>query len=101
MGEVHKNKVEAFSACKALCLQLQREKNLNIICLHNDHGKEFENSQFAEFCLVEGIHYEFSAPITPQQNGVVERKNRILHEMARQCFMPMLYPIISRLKISV
>ena len=30
-----------------------------------------------------GISQEFSAPITPQQNGVVERKNRLIQEMAR------------------
>ncbi|RVW69235.1 Retrovirus-related Pol polyprotein from transposon TNT 1-94 [Vitis vinifera] len=30
-----------------------------------------------------GIKHEFSAPRTPQQNGVVERKNRVLQEMAR------------------
>ncbi|XP_012834159.1 PREDICTED: uncharacterized protein LOC105955000 [Erythranthe guttata] len=29
------------------------------------------------------ISHEFSAPKTPQQNGVVERKNRTLQEMAR------------------
>jgi hypothetical protein len=31
----------------------------------------------------EGIKYEFSAPYAPQQNGVAERKNRTLIEMAR------------------
>jgi len=30
-----------------------------------------------------GIKHEFSAPITPQQNGVVDRKNRVVQEMAR------------------
>ena len=30
-----------------------------------------------------GISQEFSAPITPQQNGVVEKKNRVIQEMAR------------------
>ena len=30
-----------------------------------------------------GIRHEFSAPRTPQQNGVVERKNRSLIEAAR------------------
>ena len=30
-----------------------------------------------------GISQEFSAPITPQQNGVVERKNIVIQEMAR------------------
>ncbi|KAI3754897.1 hypothetical protein L1987_54689 [Smallanthus sonchifolius] len=35
------------------------------------------------FCLKNGIRHEFSAPYTPQQNGVVERKNRTLIETAR------------------
>ena len=30
-----------------------------------------------------GTYQEFFAPITPQQNGVVERKNRVIQEMAR------------------
>jgi len=35
------------------------------------------------FCEKHGIIHEFSSPRTPQQNGVVERKNRSLQEMAR------------------
>ena len=35
------------------------------------------------FCTRSSISQEFSAPITPQQNGVVERKNRVIQEMAR------------------
>ena len=35
------------------------------------------------FCTRSGISQEFSAPITPQQNDVVERKNMIIQEMAR------------------
>jgi hypothetical protein len=49
----------------------------------SDHGREFENSKFTDFCSNEGIKHEFSSPITPQQNGVVERKNRTLQESAR------------------
>ena len=36
-----------------------------------------------EFCKLNGIKQEFSTPGTPQQNGVVERKNRTLIESAR------------------
>jgi transposase InsO family protein len=36
-----------------------------------------------EYLEEEGIKHEFSAPYTPQQNGVVERKNRTLIDMAR------------------
>jgi hypothetical protein len=49
----------------------------------SDHGREFKNSKFEELCLSYGIKQEFSSPITPQQNGVVERKNRVIQEMAR------------------
>jgi transposase InsO family protein len=40
--------------------------------IRSDHGKEFENSKFDEFCNSYGIKQEFSSPITPQQNEVVE-----------------------------
>jgi hypothetical protein len=48
----------------------------------------FENFSFALFTpplgdFQEGIKHEFSAPYIPQQNGVVERKNRTLIDMVR------------------
>ncbi|XP_062114498.1 uncharacterized protein LOC133825594 [Humulus lupulus] len=58
-------------------------KITKVFRLRSDHGKEFENALFAEFCDHMGIAHEFSAPKTPQQNGVVERKNRTLQEMVR------------------
>ena len=36
-----------------------------------------------DYCNEHGISHNFSTPRTPQQNGVVERKNRTLEEMAR------------------
>ncbi|KAL8126686.1 hypothetical protein AgCh_013813 [Apium graveolens] len=50
--------------------------------LRSDNGTEFKNSIMEEFCKSHGIKQEFSAPGTPQQNGVVERKNRTLIEAA-------------------
>jgi transposase InsO family protein len=50
--------------------------------IRSDHGREFENSSFEDFCNQHGIKQEFSSPITPQQNGIVERKNRVIQEMA-------------------
>ncbi|XP_058784316.1 uncharacterized protein LOC131659095 [Vicia villosa] len=68
---------------KDLCTRLQREKESGVIRIRSDHGKEFENAKFAEFCSFEGISHEFSSPITPKQNGVVERKNMTIQESAR------------------
>ncbi|CAJ2662740.1 unnamed protein product [Trifolium pratense] len=78
-----RKKSETFDMFKDLCIQLQREKNNVVLRIRSDHGKEFENSRFSDFCASEGIIHEFSSPITPQQNGVVERKNRIIQESAR------------------
>ena len=51
--------------------------------IRSDNGTEFKNSTMKNFCDEKGITHTFSAPRTPQQNGVVERKNRTLIEAAR------------------
>ena len=51
--------------------------------LRSDNGLEFVNSNFVEFCTERGVMHEFSSPCTPQQNGVVERKNQTLKDMAQ------------------
>ncbi|KAL8114645.1 hypothetical protein AgCh_021489 [Apium graveolens] len=53
--------------------------------LRSDNGTGFRNATLSEFCKGKGkgIVQEFSAARTPQQNGVVERKNRTLVEAAR------------------
>ena len=58
-------------------------KLLKITRIRSDHGKEFENSMFKSLCGKNGIKHEFSTLKTSQQNGVVERKNITLQEMAR------------------
>ncbi|KAJ9547151.1 LOW QUALITY PROTEIN: hypothetical protein OSB04_019694 [Centaurea solstitialis] len=51
--------------------------------LRSDNGTKFKNSVIEEYLTSVGITHNFSAPRTPQQNGVVERKNRTLVEAAR------------------
>ncbi|KAH9791908.1 hypothetical protein KPL71_003919 [Citrus sinensis] len=77
------NKDDALDAFKVLCKKLQNEKGHGIVCIRSDHGGEFENHAFESFCNNLGIEHQFSSPRTPQQNGVVERKNRSIQEMAR------------------
>jgi transposase InsO family protein len=61
----------------------QNEFGLRIKKIRSDNGKEFKNSQIKGFLEDEGIKHKFSSPYTPQQNGVVDRKNRTLLDMAR------------------
>ncbi|KAL8105243.1 hypothetical protein AgCh_029148 [Apium graveolens] len=76
-----KAKSDAFDAFFALCKRLQNQQNNIIVYIRKDHGKEFENSSFIEFCEECGITHNFSAPYTPQSNEIIERKNRTLQEM--------------------
>ncbi|GJS73192.1 retrovirus-related pol polyprotein from transposon TNT 1-94 [Tanacetum coccineum] len=60
------------------------EGNRYTLVIVDDYSREFDNEvQFGEFCNTNGITHNFSAPRTPQSNGVVERKNRTLQEMSR------------------
>jgi hypothetical protein len=68
---------------KGIPKMAQNEFGLRIKKIRSDNGTEFKNSQIEGFLEDEGIKHEFSSPYTPQQNGVVERKNRTLLDMAR------------------
>ncbi|KAM6597070.1 hypothetical protein CsatA_007594 [Cannabis sativa] len=64
------------------CKNVQNEKGYSITSVRSDHGGEFDNDALELFCDDHGFNHNFSAPRTPQQNGVVERKNRTIQEMA-------------------
>ncbi|KAJ6842177.1 uncharacterized protein M6B38_302295 [Iris pallida] len=78
---VRKN--DALSEFVTFCKKVQNEKGFMITRIRSDHGSKFENAEFKQFCDTHGYLHEFSCPRTPQQNGVVECKNRTLSEMAR------------------
>ncbi|XP_021766287.1 uncharacterized protein LOC110730772 [Chenopodium quinoa] len=75
------------SSFKLKKMKIQKISGHSIVHLRSDHGTEFENSRFDEFCRENGMNHNFSAPRTPQQNGVVKRNNRTLEEMARTMFI--------------
>jgi transposase InsO family protein len=51
--------------------------------LRTDNGGEFTTVEFASYCADEGIQHHYSAPYSPQQNGVVEWRNQTVVGMAR------------------
>jgi hypothetical protein len=77
------SKDQVFEHFRLLALRLNNEHPNCLKAIHSDNGTEFRNASFDEFCLEHSIDQQFSAPHVPQQNRVVERKNRTLVEMAR------------------
>ncbi|KAL8110097.1 hypothetical protein AgCh_025993 [Apium graveolens] len=63
--------------------QVNNHPDFKVRRIRSDNGTEFKNSVMGVFCEENGILHEFSAARTPQQNGVVERKNISLIEDAR------------------
>jgi transposase InsO family protein len=77
------DKSEANGIVKKFIRRVQNEFKLKVKNIRSDNGSEFRNTQAEQFLDEEGIKHELSAPYTPQQNGIVERKNRTLIEAAR------------------
>jgi hypothetical protein len=78
-----KEKLEAFEMFKEFKYDVDNETDLNIKYLRIDNGGEFTSKELNNFCEDHGIKRQFLAPRTPQQNGVVKRKNRTIQEAAR------------------
>ena len=77
------DKCQVQEKVKTFVRKAQKEFGLPIKKMRSDNGTEFKNTLVEEFLDEEGIKHEFSTPYTPQQNGVVERKNCTLIDMAR------------------
>ncbi|GJT59535.1 retrovirus-related pol polyprotein from transposon TNT 1-94, partial [Tanacetum coccineum] len=66
-----------------LLKQVQVGMNKTIQFVWTDNGTEFVNKYLTDYYESVGITHEKTIPRTPQQNGIVERRNRTLVEAAR------------------
>eukprot|EP00253_Pinus_taeda_P007263 PITA_07263 len=78
-----KHKDEAFEKFKAFKVLAENDSDRKINCLRSDQGGEFTSDELFNFCEQHGIKRQFSTTRTPQQNGVVERMNRTVQQMAQ------------------
>ena len=62
---------------------MEKKSGYYIKVLRTDRGGEYVSREFHNFCKNHGIHKQFIEQYTPQQNGVTERKNSTIMEMAR------------------
>ena len=78
-----KEKSEVFGVFKKFKALAENQSGKRIKVLRSDRGKEYTSREFERFCEDEGIERQLTVAYSPQQNGVSERKNRTIMEMAR------------------
>ena len=85
-------KSQAIDIFEMFIIEVERQLDKKIKIVRSDQGGEYygrydESGQnpgpFAKFLEKHGIRAQYTMPSTPQQNGVVERRNRTLMEMVR------------------
>ncbi|WJX34774.1 hypothetical protein P8452_22851 [Trifolium repens] len=76
-------KSEVFTKFKKFKALVEKQSGCSVKKLRTYGGGEYTSLEFAKFCEDEGIVHEVTAPYTPQHNGVAERKNRSIMNMAR------------------
>ena len=69
-----KHKSEAFERFKIFRKMVEREIDLKLKCLRSDRGGEFISQEFIEYYEKCGIKRHYSTTCTPQQNGLVEKR---------------------------
>ncbi|KAJ9556214.1 hypothetical protein OSB04_010828 [Centaurea solstitialis] len=88
-----RTKDETSGLIKPFVIRVENKTNLRVKVIRSDNGTEFKNADLNSFCEEKGIERQYSAPRTPQQNGVAERRNRTLIEAARTMLADSKLPI--------
>jgi transposase InsO family protein len=78
---VRKSKVASVVRQVVTRLQLQSGKKLKAV--RTDQGSEYVNADLTVYFREKGVAHETTARYSPEQNGVAERRNRVLMEKAR------------------
>lgn len=87
-----KEKSEAFTRFKNFRVLVEKETGAKIKTFRTDRGGEFTSKEFKEYCESTGVDRHLTAPYSPQQNGVVERRNKTLLEMTQSILKHMDVP---------
>jgi len=87
-----KGKNEVLRCFQNFCNLVTNQFNVKVRIIRTDNGKEYVNNDFAKYISNHGMIHQTTCPGTPPQNGVAERKNRHLLEVARSLMFQMNVP---------
>ena len=71
------------AAIKRIQAAAERKLGKLVRALRTDRGGEFLAKDFEQYCAELGLHRELTAPYSPQQNSIVERRNQSVVGTAR------------------
>ncbi|KAI3680401.1 hypothetical protein L2E82_50388 [Cichorium intybus] len=94
-----RNKSDAAEKIINFIKKMELMLNKKVRTVHSDNGSEFKNHTLDGFLKTKRISHNFSAPYTPQQNGVVERRICSLCEAARTMLNFANLPMMLRIRI--
>jgi transposase InsO family protein len=77
------SKGEAADAIRCAHAAAEAECGRKLCVLRTDNDSEFTVAEFASYCADDGVQRHYSTLYSPQQNGVVERRNQTVVGMAR------------------
>ncbi|CAL2265197.1 unnamed protein product [Prunus armeniaca] len=76
-------KYEVFNIFKKFKAMVELQSGYKIKKLRSDRGGEYTSTEFIKFCEDVGMERQLTVAYSPQQNGIVERKNRTIVEMSK------------------
>ncbi|CAL8998208.1 unnamed protein product [Prunus brigantina] len=89
-----RNKSDTFNVFKKFKAFVELQSGFSLKKLRSDRGGEYTSHEFQEFCANMGMERQLTIAHSPQQNGVAERRNRTICEMARSMMTEKGMPVI-------
>lgn len=78
-----KKKSETVKVFEKFKARVENQVGCKIKAINTDNGGEYINKNFRKLLEKSGVVHRTAVPYTPQQNGIAERANRTIVEMAR------------------
>jgi transposase InsO family protein len=88
-----RNKSDTLNVFKKFKALVELQSGYKLKKLRSDRSGEYTSNEFQEFYVKQGMERQLTIAYSPQQNGVAERRNRTICEMARSMLIEKEMPV--------